>query len=468
MFTSLSKTRQRADTAARRHRSGRRLRPLTVESFEGRLMLASDWLDFAPSNIPAASIHLTFDSNYTIPLQALKGIGQAQGGFVSPTVTNGELLGGNLVPSGTGQLTDTTFELFSGGMPRVNYGGNFANWFDFGGIDAANGNIRPVVIPFADPQPDLDLNSPVLAGGGRTQTTRNEGGPIPIESILAKDIPGGGLEDGNRRIVVEHGDEPVKATRLTSDSRDESSPLTRSPTMQSPSPLKVTLDDSKPKNDAQAHAPISGEWARAIVFELAGGEPANILQPAQNGSRLKSVPLDDSTVDTNRPLLNAGAQLEANRGADLTSELRTPASVTKVQRHVQPVTRKDGFTGIAAAQLNAFARGQNWEQGPYDISPLSFVTLIAGNSALSAAHALANGNVPDAANSEVFAQLDESKGASIGTADDENAFGQLYYSAPLLMVLALQQVNAARVRSAKKHSTVLAWPPRSFARKSND
>jgi hypothetical protein len=469
MFNSLSKTRQPPTHAARRQRANRRARPLAVEAVEGRLMLASDWLDFVPSNIPAVSGSLTFDLRYSTSDQTIQFIGQAQGGFVAPVVSpTGELMSGSLVLPDGAQVTGGPFELFTGGMLRLNNGGSFTNWFDFGGVDAANGNLRPVVIAFDDSQPVSQLNSDsILARGDRTQTSRNEGGPIPIESILAKDNPNGGFDPGNRRLLVENAEEPVKVTQLASESRDESSPLARPVAMQSPSPLKVALAESRVKNDARVHIPISGEWARAMVFEVAGGEPVNILRPAQNGSRLNSAPVDDSTADAHRPLLNTGAQLDANRAIKAASDKLNQSAVPEVELLEQPLTRPTDFTGIVAAQLNAFARGQNWDKSATDFSLLSLVALTAGNP-LPQARGLANGNLSDDASSEVFAHLGESEATSLRAADDEDAFGESSYVAPILLVLALEQANAAKVRRAKTRATLLAWPPRGFARESND
>jgi hypothetical protein len=307
-------------------------------------------------------------------------------------------------------------------------------------------------------------DGPIVADGGRPHTANNEGGPIPIESILAKRNPAGSLDPGNRRMLAERMDEPVKVTRHTDNSRDDSVSIARSAAPQSPPTLKVTLGDTGLKTEAATNAAISGEWARAMVFELAGGEPAEILQPAtRHQIRLNSSPTDTSAADADRQPLNPGAQLETRRtDAEVVSSVRIPASAVEDEPLKRPTPDTVRMTGIVLAQLSAFARGQNWDS---EVPPLSMAALIAANSLVSATHGIANGNPPTTANSDMLAELDALEASSSPPSGDEVNVGKPFNASPLIMVLALERVNAANVRRARKEA---AWPPRTFVRESND
>ncbi len=253
MFESFNTNRGQSAAANRRRRFDR-ARPLVVEAMEGRLMLAATWLEFAPSNIPAAQYSLSFDSVNFISSQAILPASLNQGGFIPPDLSNANVTG-SLAPS-------NDVELFSGGTPVTTNGTPYiGRWFDFGGLDSANGNLRPAVIPIADDgsglQPNLDS---VFAGSPRQGVRASEGGAIPIAELLPG--AGGPTSDDRRMMVAEQGDESIHSTRLAKEARDLSARNIRLAAAERPAPLKISLDESAPKLAPSLHATsISGEWA---------------------------------------------------------------------------------------------------------------------------------------------------------------------------------------------------------------
>ncbi len=126
MFESFNTNRGQTAAGNRRRRFDR-ARRLVVEAMEGRLMLAATWLEFAPSNIPAAGYSLSFDSVNFISSQAIVPASLSQGGFIPPVLPNTDV-SGNFVLSNDA-------ELFSGGKPVTTNGTPYiGRWFDFGGL----------------------------------------------------------------------------------------------------------------------------------------------------------------------------------------------------------------------------------------------------------------------------------------------------------------------------------------------
>ncbi len=459
MFESFNTNRGQTAAANRRRRFDR-ARPLVVEAMEGRLMLAATWLEFAPSNIPAAQYHLSFDSVSLNSIQSIQAGSLNQGGFIPPVLPNAGVTG-NVVRSDNA-------EVFTDGTPMTTNGAPYiGKWFDFGGLDSANGNLRPAVISISDDGSGLQSNlESVFAGSPRQGAPASEGGAIPIADLLPG--AGGPTGDDRRMMLAEHGDQSIHSTRLAKEARDLSARTIQLAAAERPAPLKITLDESAAKLAPSLNADsISGEWARAMVFELAGGEPTELSRPALGDQSRMHLAPEDAPANDDTPLSNIRAhygidQLVAYRA----NNVQARAAAIESDRHAQPIKESVTLMHSAVGQLNAFARGPNWHNGHSDLASLALTTLIAAHTLAPAIPGSINNSPPNAAGSASLTEFEESETTAIRSSADD-AWGPPEI-APLVMVLALEQARAANLRRAKKHAATLTWPPRRFAKRPDE
>ena len=236
-------------TGRRRHTSERRrtqqfdhgFRRLRLEPMEGRLMLSAAGPDFATLNMSAA--HLTLES--TGPLIPLDK--QSEGGFIIADFSPGAAgvdADGAVVGS---VLFDSMSNVLGTRGILLTNGTNTFSFYD------ATGAIRPAVIVPNDGS--LETVDTTTVDAVDQSPVPDEGGTIRIESILATI---GSSDRASRR-------EPM-ATPLV-EKRVGGSTIPQTSMVESLSDEENTL---------------TGEWARAVVFEMAGGEPEAVQSTTQH------------------------------------------------------------------------------------------------------------------------------------------------------------------------------------------
>ncbi len=204
-----------------------------------------------------------------------------------------------------------------------------------------------------------------------------------------------------------------------------------------------------------------------MVFELAGGEPAELSRPALGDQSRMDLAPDDAQANDDAPLSNIGAHGDTDqRVAYRANSSRVHAVVIETDRHKPLIKGSVTLAHRAVGQLNAFAHGRNWHDSDYDLASLALTTLIAAHT-LAPAVPGSVGSPPNAARSASLTEVEESETAAVHSLADDDAWGPPEV-APLVMVLALEQARTANLRCAKKHAATVAWPPRRFAQNPND
>jgi hypothetical protein len=175
---------------------------------------------------------------------------------------------------------------------------------------------------------------------------------------------------------------------------------------------------------------VAGEWARAMVFEIAGGEPtaSDSHSPSDTGETLEhSEPL--SSVETPQP----NAKL-ANRNASA-----SPNEGYPVGESAQPQAAQSN--GQAAAAMVQPPAGRMLAADSAD--PASAGQLSAENPDVTAFAATA-----------VFDQLGKENAAAIESSFDGKSWLRSIGTSPLLMVLALERIAALNSRRATRESRI--------------
>lgn len=415
MFWSRKKNRRR-DRSNRAHS-----RRLGVELMERRMMLSATGFDapqpgldvtqvnFSPAQISLTGAHIAFVSQAT------------DGGYVdSDTLTlagdtigwHGTSVAGNIsLDYGVaGQdLNVLPAQLYTNGSGYTIsrgygiYGEQFSNaqWQTDYLILSGPGVQLQVIPAWSDnvaPEPAIQ---PVVVGPSPSNPGVSEGGSIPIHAIFA---------------------DFRKDSHLASAAKTAST-TARETSVDSPALARRTLT---PDNA------IAGEWARAMVFEIAGGEPtaSDSHRPADTGESLQhSEPL--SSVE----------QLQQNPKTANSHSAALPSEGSPVGEPAQP----------PAAQAN--------EQ------IAAIVTQLMSDGKLAAANGVGQSSVgyaagaqnPDAAAlaaAAVFDQLGEGNAAVIESRVDGNSWLRSIGTSPLLMVLALERIAALNSRRATRESRI--------------
>jgi hypothetical protein len=275
--------------------------------------------------------------------------------------------------------------------------------------------LKPEVIAASPNIGSLDLTSqPVVIGPSPSTPGVSEGGSIPIHAIFADFRKDSQLASGVKAIAS-----PAAETSVAS--------------------LTSARQHSRP-DDA-----IAGEWARATVFEIAGGEPTNDLHnPGQQPT---------TTSDSNEPLQHAQPL----------SSIETPQQSGKLSnRH-------------AACQANgAYPLGDPGQpvsdetNGQVAIAKPQFLgndKLTADPSALVSADQFTLSDAKEIAAAAVSDQLGKGNSAIIDQPVDGKSWLRSIGTSPLLMVLALERIAALNSRRATRESRIAAlgsgqryWP----------
>jgi hypothetical protein len=286
----------------------------------------------------------------------------------------------------------------------------------FSGLNSGSFGIQPSVIPVVE---STD-STPLVAGPerdtfGQVEGSSNEGGAISIAAILTNVGSFEGSELDERILPI-----------FAAANSDEASVPARM--------LNATTRDN---------SEISGEWARAMAFEMAGGEPSGVERDADDGR---------------------AARHEASSGA-MVPDVRGPISYYDAQRaganraiH-RPSAVLQGATGrVQAGQASDpldFAQVSH-----ADVTPLSHSFFAAvrqsSNNATGAAELTSASALINTAHADIFGQL--------GLADIEIdqrwpmdfSWRGALNATPLLMILALERIAASNSRRANRDDAFLS------------
>jgi hypothetical protein len=426
-------------------------RRLGFEVMEGRCLLSAATLQFSPFSLPEVQ------DTSQVSLITIVGGQQAAS---SPIVEGGYInLGGLQSQSATnyGQWNNHVLPISAGAGVG---GGGIADLLDadstvtfsdsitnpITNFDTVNvgAGLRPVVIsPTIGGSlvtRNVDPGRSLVAGQERG---RQEGGIVQIDQIL----------NGDKRFDSDQ----IAASIIVDDTTDESSARENSladgarlPVLRSDSgarvpalasagtELAVSLNQRASDLTAPAKSSvITGELARAVVFELAGGEPAWI-RPVVISDKIKSVaPADsqDSRSADAPPVTPAAAQQASLRAS--TSRIRLNGNQVEF-----PLPADDWVGWNAIERRHAVSQHAESELGA---NP-------GGLAALG---------VPDTAVAEVFEQLGGSQQPPVrGTFEDDAQTGPLVAGSVIALLMLERAAARYKSRTERQTLTVVAGPPR--------
>jgi hypothetical protein len=252
-------------------------------------------------------------------------------------------------------------------------------------------DMKPVVIGPSPSQP-----GPGLPG---------EGGSIPIHAIFADFRQDGHLASGVKSV----------SSLLTEASID----------------LQASVHTTSTSDDA-----IAGEWARATVFEIAGGEPGDLTSLGEKnnasgkGDALQNDPL--STIE--RPHRSNGRRAAKSSQADATDgqvgQQTQPEDAVVADNSTNPADP----TGQTAAD------------------DLAASTALGDSIQLAAADPTGTANPEAAAVEAVFRRLGEDKNAVVESNLHGKSWLRSICASPLLMALALERLAALNSRRARREA----------------
>jgi hypothetical protein len=261
-------------------------------------------------------------------------------------------------------------------------------------------NLQPVVL---GPAPSSSPSTPVAS----------EGGSIPIHAIFADFRQDSHLASG------------VKAISRVGETSVDSLASVR----------QLSAPDGA----------IAGEWARAMVFEIAGGEPTTGDSHSLDGQPTTTSD-SDKTLQHSKPLSSVETSQQygklASHQASIPANEGTPVGEAGQPRPAQP----NGLVSAIEAQV------------VMDGNLLAGFATPAGDGQFSAYNLLGaeNPNIAALANAAVFDQLGQTNAAVIESAVDGKSWLHSIGTSPLLMVLALERIAALNSRRATRESRIAA------------
>jgi hypothetical protein len=284
-------------------------------------------------------------------------------------------------------------------------------------VPAVNGfDLRPSVIPVWEGRsnrPSIDASVAALRQG---PVISDEGGPIEIESMLGS---------------------------IASLSR---------PSLQQDVAESAPVDDSEagdPSLRLAAGLPaeggaVSGELARAMAFELAGGEPAEAQRAVRVDRQEATSTPEGSRPTSSEPLSSAREEASDVNRVD-SSAIPSPDEMVAGDTASTP-----GPVGEFASRL---PRVVGHAMGPF-VGPKLVVANVPMAMAPTTAAPL------DRAREEAFEEFateEVAAGSSLGL---EFSLRGALNATPLLMVLALERIAASKSRRIKRHDAFVSEPRR--------
>jgi hypothetical protein len=399
MFRSRKKNR-------RRDRSNlNRSRKLGVELMEGRMMLSATGFEgavplvdttqisFFPLRYMGSYAHVAFtvppnDGGY-INSDALTGITRAYGQNLSTAdgVIPQQLFGV------AGQSLDV--------VPIWQTNNSFFSDSDTNGLQPA------VIVASVGNDSPLTHMAPVVVGPSPSMPGPSEGGSIPIHAIFADFHQDSHLASGVKAVSSPAGETSVES-------------------------LASARRLSAPDNA------ISGEWARAMVFEIAGGEPTASDSHSLGGQHTTSD--SDPTLQNSKPLSSVDAPQQ---------------NVKLVTRHTSGQPTEVALIGEPGQQQ---ATQSNEQLAAIVAQLLKDGKLTTDASAPTALGQLLvdNPDIATLASAAAFDQLGEENAPMIESSVDGKSWLRSIGTSPLLMALALERIAALNSRRATRELRIEA------------
>jgi hypothetical protein len=281
------------------------VRRLGMETMEARLTLSATSLDLTQVFLQPPLLTLDVGQSNPAPVQPFWVATLAEGGFFSTSYSqSGHHFDGVVLPGTT--LSNAVIQ----------------DMFSWSALDVANVGIQlRVIVP-------LDLKPNIVPTLG-AETYPTQGGLIAIEPILEKVGPSGGSQTGSQVETTQRSGIAVESARAMNMTA-------------------LSLDDSA----------ISGEWARAMVFEITGGEPVGIERPAAGDSSKLSPTSDDAArPDADAPLSFNDAQRDTWRAIMVhrSGSRRSGDAASEVEAGAPPTNESIELTDAITERLDSFA-----------------------------------------------------------------------------------------------------------------
>jgi hypothetical protein len=393
-----------------------------MESMEGRLMLASAVTEFLPSGL--TPVHFFADSDtpaFTANRSTLVPSFH-EGGFISAPLSPianpidldavGDITTPQLLPSNP--LTQDSAEPpTSVAAPESITGDDtvFTTEVDsnLNGLLFGLSGIQPAIIPVSEGmRRRLEFVGPILSSSNSDETIRDEGGPISIAAVLTNIRPLDTLEPH----------EPAP-TQLVAAPEDES-------------PTATPLAEFERSADRE----ISGELARALIFEIAGGEPtASARTPDADRTDPSADPPGGATQEIYRPVSYQDQPSQAQ------------GSMPERVGRTAPV-RTATFAQYGGG--SEFHTGLYYSRGDEAGSSLPTRVLLAERRISGAAVPAIN--APHvAAHARVFERLGQQVEVPSEPLAIQLSWRGALNATPLLMILALERIAASNSRRASRH-----------------
>jgi hypothetical protein len=395
----------------------RALRRLSFEAMEGRLMLSGDAPEFVSWGAYSPEFRLAIYPLASAPQQTAP-VEIVEGGFIQP----GAVLLGS---SAHGTLDTVTNRANVGEIqPRtlttISY--NLSDWpgvtFNFDGVHLDTPSIPVIQFPATDSDAGTTFVDQVdIVGPAPTEVTADEGGAIPINSILA---------------FVGQTDSWRSGERLAS---------------------KATLQSREPNwgrpsvsNSAQARE-IVGEWARPTMLVMAGGEPARISQPEKLQHEQTPVPDGDDNMLIRRRLSSGAAADTPTNDSRTASDFDRTSSATDQSNDAAHASRR---WSSSSDRLVSFDLTSHMVDAD---------SLIRESTESAETKSIENGSASDgnalkkSAYAEVYDELGNNDAVGAQDVFNRDTWRDSWKATPLLVILALERIAASNSRRAKREAS---------------
>jgi hypothetical protein len=420
--------RKRASATAQSANGWGARRRLGFERMEGRLMLSGDAPDFHLWETYSPEFQIAPYPLGEMPLKTFPA-DHSDGGFILPgTVLSGHSVHGTFDPvtnrAHIGSFAPSTPTSISGDLSVSG-----ASDFDFGEVFIDTPPIPPIAFPGTDSDPGTTfVDQPADAVPQVTETFADEGGAIPINSILA---------------FVGHADGWSSGERLASKATSHTGNLL------------TAVPNLGPPGQARD---IAGEWARPTMLEMAGGEPASTGHDAAHEHEQRLLLEKDAGSRVRRPLSSGAATdpsaNDSRSARDFDGSRRGADSV--------PSEGPDGANGRSRAA----------SQQPESLILASQIAAadLQGQSSAVAIAEFTNvgdpGATTRAVNESAYAEVYEKLGAREATGAEalfnRDSWRDWWKATPILMILALERIaasnSASETRSARERRAAATAP----------
>jgi hypothetical protein len=369
-------------------------RRLGIETMEGRTMWSATTIELVPPDFHSA--HLTFAigrldtaGNQTISLTM-----PSEGGFITNLDTsvlhfNG-VFGQTSVDANLSLNDLITRDQFSmnGTSDSVQLVGSA---YDGDGL-------QPAVITFSDNGGQQPASQGVIVGPLINQSGQDEGGSIPIHSLLAGLRNDQGLAAAERSFALSPVGKPAGSRYVA-------------------------------RLATSSESALSGELGRGIVFEIAGGEP---------GVSTRQTPEVDATLQGDEPLSAIGGKRDE---AELTGREHGAAQVVD---QTGDIVARERSANEPTLRTAAIADHIDFTDVIASSSPSLPTTAGQGGAVMSAYNS--DSELQALASAAAFEQFGEGKMAFVESSTIGNWWERSLAAMPLLVVLAMERIAAHNAR----------------------